>query len=78
MKKQRKLIDALIALKTEKHDILDTSTIEEIDATIALLKQDDATESKTEATENEVLKKIASVLIKLPSLIALFKSFTDE
>ncbi len=78
MNNQRKLVDALIALKTEKHDILDTSTIEEIDATIELLKQDKATEPKTEATENEVLKKIASVLIKLPSLITLFKSFTDE
>ena len=78
MKNQSELIDALNALRNEKHDILDTYTIEEIDRVIELLKQEDKRESKSNATNNEIIERISAVLIKLPSIIELIKMFFDE
>lgn len=78
MKHQRQLLEALIALKAEKHHNLDTDTIENLDKAIKLLEQQEKLKSKTDAPKYEVLKCVAAVLIKLPSLIAFFDSFFGE
>ena len=78
MKNQRQLLEALCALKADKHHKLDTDTIKHLDKAIELMRQQESNKSKTDATKYEVLKCIAVVLIKLPSLISLFNSFFDE
>ena len=78
MKHQRQLLEALRALKSEKHRNLDTDTLENLDRAIELLEHQESCKSKTEATKYEVLKCVAVVLIKLPSLIAFFDSFFGE
>lgn len=72
---QRRLLDALVALKADKHHTLDTRTLEELDNLILLLKQIKDSDSQADVNKAEVLELVGKLLFKIPDIYKIFSTF---
>lgn len=72
---QRRLLDALVALKADKHHTLDTRTLEEIDNLILLLKQEKNSNSQADVNDAEILELLGKLLFKIPDIYKIFSMF---